>query len=375
MRIIFSFLLLIVFFGSIACLQNQKLSTTTSQEEDYIRDLKLHDRTFLLDLVLGADRDVKKKFKQPASVAIDSRKNIYVADFGNQRIQVFSNSGEHIDTFGKRGRNKANILFPRALTIDEEDILYVAGNSRSINRVSVLSADGRLLNSFNIPFPPKKITTLGDYLYFYVPTGGPAEFVVCKYSKKGEFLSGFEKRPSTVSEKTIEKFAMNFALDSDGNCYFAYRFLPKVKKISPEGKTLMEFEYQAPIKNKKKPIETITTSRSTGSGSVVYGVDVVEHPLCYDIAINPLGEVHLLVAVDHEKESLCALLRFDEEGSLLDQAPLPVRCERIMIDRFYNIYFYSANYSHLVNRYRFYFPWMPKAYTKLNQDLPGENGV
>ena len=358
MRKIFSFFLLIVFFGSIACLQNQKLSTTATQEEDYVRDLELHDRTFLLDLVLGADRDVKKKFKKPASVAVDSQKNIYVADYDNQRIQVFSNSGEHIDTFGKRGRNKTNILSPRALTIDGEDILYVAGSSRSTNRfsvisqVSVLSTDGRLLNSFNIPFLPKKIATYGDYLYFHVPSGGPGEFVVCKYSKKGEFLSGFEKPPSQFSEEATEKGTVNFALDSDGNSYFAYRFLPKVKKISPEGKTLMEFEYQAPIKNKQKPIKIVSTTRPT-EGGVISTMTSVEYPLCYDIAINPLGEVHLLVAVDHKKESLCALLRFDEEGSLIDRVPLPVRCERIMIDRFYNIYFISTNYSHLVTRYRF----------------------
>lgn len=350
MRKIFSFLLLIVLFGSNACLQNQKLSTTASQEEDYIRDLKLHDRTFLLDLVLGTDRDAKKKFKKPASVAVDSQKNIYVADFGNQRIQVFSNSGEHIDTFGRRGRNKANILSPRGVTIDGEDILYVAGSSRSTNRVSVLSADGRLLNSFNIPFFPKKIATYGDYLYFHVPAGGPGEFVVCKYSKKGEFLSGFEKPPSPFSEDAIEKGTVNFALDSDGNSYFAYRFLPKVKKISPEGKTLLEFEYQAPIKNKQKPIKIVSTSRPA-EGGAVFSMTSVEYPLCYDIAINPLGEVHLLVAVDHKKESLCALLRFDEEGSLIDRVPLPVRCERIMIDRFYNIYFISTNYSHLVTRF------------------------
>ena len=356
MRKIFSFLLLIVFFGSIACLQNQKLSTQASQEDDDIRYLELHDRTFLLDLVLGADRDVKKKFKQPVSVAIDSRKNIYVADFDNQRIQVFSNSGEHIYTFGERGRNKANILNPRGVTIDGEDILYVAGNSRSKSRVSVLSTDGRLLNSFNIPFLPKRIATYGDYLYFYVPLGGPGEFVVCRYSKKGEFLSGFEKAPSTLSVEAYEKDAKNFALDSDGNCYFAYRFLPKVKKISPEGKTLMEFEYQAPIKNKQKPIKMVTLPPRLIEGGGVYSGYSVEYPLCYDIAINPLGEVHLLVAVDHNKESLCALLRFDEEGSLIDRVPLPVRCERIMIDRFYNIYFYSTNYSHMVHRYRFYSP-------------------
>jgi len=362
MRKIFSFLLLIVFFWSMACLPIQKLSTPETQEDDDIRYLELHDRTFLSDLVLGADRDVKKKLKQPASVAIDSQKNIYVADFGNQRIQVFSSSGEHIDTFGKRGRNKANILIPRGVTIDGEDILYVPGNSRSINRfsvlarVSVLSADGRLLNSFNIPFLPKRIATYGDYLYFYVPLGGPGEFVVCKYSKKGEFLSGFEKAPSTLSVEAYEKSAKNFALDSDGNCYLAYRFLPKVKKISPEGKTLMEFEYQAPIKNKQKPIKTVTSPPRSIEGGVVSTLTSVEYPLCYDIAINPLGEVHLLVAVDHKKESLCALLRFDEEGSLIDRVPLPVRCERIMIDRFYNIYFYSTNYSHLVTRYRLYFP-------------------
>ncbi|MDE3198370.1 MAG: c-type cytochrome, partial [Acidobacteriota bacterium] len=59
------------------------------------------------------------KFEMPHSLAFDSQGRLYVADRGNDRIQVFDRDGNYIEEFKEFGR-------PSGLWIDKNDILYSA---------------------------------------------------------------------------------------------------------------------------------------------------------------------------------------------------------------------------------------------------------
>lgn len=71
-------------------------------------------------------------FSTPWGVAVDNIKNVYVADFGNHRIQKFDSLGNFIKTWGNIGIGDGNFLGPKSLAIDASANIYVvdAGNNR-----------------------------------------------------------------------------------------------------------------------------------------------------------------------------------------------------------------------------------------------------
>ncbi len=83
----------------------------------------------------GSDND---RFNSPRDVAFDSAGLMYVADSGNQRIQIYDVSGEtpaYVDTIGETGVTHTDNLgfnWPRNLAFDSSGRLYVSdqGNFR-----------------------------------------------------------------------------------------------------------------------------------------------------------------------------------------------------------------------------------------------------
>jgi streptogramin lyase len=59
------------------------------------------------------------EFDTPHSIAMDSRGRIFVADRGNNRIQIFDQEGRFLDQWKQFGR-------PSGVFIDKKDIIYVA---------------------------------------------------------------------------------------------------------------------------------------------------------------------------------------------------------------------------------------------------------
>jgi DNA-binding beta-propeller fold protein YncE len=67
------------------------------------------------------------QFRAPHSLAMDSQGRLFVADRGNNRIQIFTQDGEHLDTWYQFSRNSG-------IFIDKHDVLYAADSeSGSVN--------------------------------------------------------------------------------------------------------------------------------------------------------------------------------------------------------------------------------------------------
>jgi sugar lactone lactonase YvrE len=77
------------------------------------------------------------KFTSPKGIDIDKLNNIYVADFGNQRIRKISPTGE-VTTFagdGTKGSSNGRLNNPRALVIDAAGVfMYVADEGNNMIR-------------------------------------------------------------------------------------------------------------------------------------------------------------------------------------------------------------------------------------------------
>ncbi|GGA04150.1 hypothetical protein GCM10008018_57590 [Paenibacillus marchantiophytorum] len=76
------------------------------------------------------------EFNHPKGLTVDSKRNVYVADYDNHRIQKLSAAGEQWSEWGYRGaiigQGLGEFRFPNGLSLDSRNNLYVAdfGNHR-----------------------------------------------------------------------------------------------------------------------------------------------------------------------------------------------------------------------------------------------------
>ncbi len=85
----------------------------------------------------GGPGDAPGQFNLPHGAWIDRKGRLLVADRENDRIQVFSQDGDHISTWPSK------LIGPAVLYIDEDDVAYVVEHNAGL--VSVLTAEGERL--------------------------------------------------------------------------------------------------------------------------------------------------------------------------------------------------------------------------------------
>ena len=83
------------------------------------------------------------EFIYPRDVSTDSVGNVYVTDRYNHRIQVFSVDGKYLRQFGKR---EGELNEPVSISIDSNNVMYVSENRNCY--VSVFTTDGEFIKSF-----------------------------------------------------------------------------------------------------------------------------------------------------------------------------------------------------------------------------------
>ena len=86
------------------------------------------------------------EFSHPHELSTDSDGNVYIADRHNNRIQVFTADGVYLRQFGKKGEGEGELKQPVSIAIDSHNVVYVGewGN----DRVSIFSTDGEFIMSF-----------------------------------------------------------------------------------------------------------------------------------------------------------------------------------------------------------------------------------
>ena len=86
------------------------------------------------------------EFNYPYDISTDREGNVYVADYNNHRIQVFTVDGVYLRQFGKKGEGEGELNLPASVAIDSGNVVYVSEEGN--DRISIFSTDGEFIKSF-----------------------------------------------------------------------------------------------------------------------------------------------------------------------------------------------------------------------------------
>lgn len=88
-------------------------------------------------------------FDQPTDVAWDSEGNAYITDgYENSRVGKIDKDGAWVKSWGERGTGPGQFLVPHGIVIDNKDNIYVADRGNS--RIQVFDTNGKFLRQFTL---------------------------------------------------------------------------------------------------------------------------------------------------------------------------------------------------------------------------------
>ena len=85
------------------------------------------------------------QFDCPWDIASDSSGCVYVTEYVNNRVQVFTSDGGYLRQFGKASGNR-ELRNPVSICVDSDDLVYVGEDGNS--PISVFTSEGEFLKSF-----------------------------------------------------------------------------------------------------------------------------------------------------------------------------------------------------------------------------------
>ena len=165
-------------------------------------------------------------FDQPTSIAIAPNGDIFVGEghtptYGNSRIVKFSKDGKPIKVIGGKGRNPGEFMGPHSLAFDSKGRLFVA--DRGNNRIQILDQEGRFIAEWRqFGRPSGLFITQDDTIYVAdSESWGPDQpgwkkGIRIGSAKTGKVVAFIEDLESTTEDHSG---AEAVGVDSRGNVY------------------------------------------------------------------------------------------------------------------------------------------------------------
>lgn len=172
-------------------------------------------------------------FNRPTGVAIAKSGDIYITDgYGNARVHVFAPDGKLKFSWGKPGKDPGEFNLPHGILIDSDERVYVA--DRGNDRIQIFDLSGKYLEEWHGFIRPAAMC-IGPDGNMYVAeckrcssyTGAPSRVTVV--SMHGEILTRLDAG-DFYDESLGHHTAHSICVDSEGSIYVG-----EVGKKIPEG--------------------------------------------------------------------------------------------------------------------------------------------
>jgi hypothetical protein len=101
------------------------------------------------DLTIGGEAGgAESVLNRPQDIKVDTQGNIYILDWGDVDIKVFSPEGRHLRTFGKKGQGPGEFDIPAYFVLSADGRVFLLSGRQY--QISVLSDTGTYLSSFRV---------------------------------------------------------------------------------------------------------------------------------------------------------------------------------------------------------------------------------
>ena len=176
--------------------------------------------------VTGEGPDV---FNQPSDVVVAASGDVFVADGhdenSNARIVKFSKDGQFIKTWGKRGSAPGEFDTPHGLAFDSRGRLFVA--DRGNNRIQIFDQDGKFLEEWRqfgrpsgVYIDKRDVLYVADSESNSKTNPGWKRGIRIGSAKDGK-VTAFIPDPERDPEKVVTSGSEGVAADAHGNVYGA----------------------------------------------------------------------------------------------------------------------------------------------------------
>mgnify|MGYP000725228445 CR=1 FL=1 len=147
-------------------------------------------------LKFGSQGTGTGQFKNPTDVTIDKDGNIWVVDYNNNRLQVFSSDGNFINTYGQYDNAASFRIYDPYITIKGPDGNYwISESYSSKSRILVISPNGKWVKTLGSKgsedgqfYQPKGLAFDSDGNLWVVDSGNNR---IQKFDSSGNFSSKF----------------------------------------------------------------------------------------------------------------------------------------------------------------------------------------
>ncbi|HEX5762689.1 MAG TPA: S8 family serine peptidase [Solirubrobacterales bacterium] len=180
------------------------------------------------------------EFKEPYGAATDSKGNVWIADYTNNRIQKFDSAGKYLDQAGSTGSGNGQFKGPTDVVVDSEDNVWVSDSGNS--RVQKLDSEGNYLDQFGSfgsgagQFKAPWGLGIDDEDNVWV--ADILRHVVQEFNAEGEQV--FEVGSQGAGEGEFDA-PTDVAVDPEGNVWVTESFNHRVQKLTSEGEYLAMF--------------------------------------------------------------------------------------------------------------------------------------
>ena len=212
----------------VAIHENGDIYVSSNDHHIYVFDQRGH-----LKNTIGSKGSGDGQFNIPCSISIIGEV-MYIADYGNHRIQKLTTGGKFLHKFGKEGSGQGQFRYPRGVIVDSKNRVIVSDMNN--NRVQVFSQDGDWLltidgngsgdNCFQRPWG----LSLEPQGNIHVAAGGSNTIKV--FTHKGTYVRSYGdvKTPSGVA---VDGEGYSYVSEWGGGCFSI--FDPKGQKIHTVG--------------------------------------------------------------------------------------------------------------------------------------------
>ena len=189
---------------------------------------------------LGTPVRVVTELTQPYGIAINSHGEMIVSEFVAHRVSVLDSTGKVIRRFGSRGDRPEQMNYPRGVTVDRDDNVYVTSDhklqkfSRDGHLIKTVGQKGNKEGEFNTPLA---VRFHNSHVYVCEEVNHRVQVFDCELN----FIRTIGSHGSGRGEFNKP---YNLGFDADGNAYIADYGNNRIQVLDTSGQFIRQFGHE-----------------------------------------------------------------------------------------------------------------------------------